>query len=461
MDYKRLAEQVVTGVGGASNISTVKHCMTRLRFILNNMDNVDGEKVKNIPGVIGVAKSGGQYQVIIGTGVDKTYKEVVQVLGFNEDDSLDEMKEEKKQEGSQLNKLFKAFTGIIFPILGVMTAAGITKGILAALTTFELITTDSGTYQLLYSFADGFYYFLPIILGFSAATQLKSNPYVGATIGAALVYPSMVDLYNASTELTFLKLPVVLTSYASSVFPILVAVCLAAYLEKKIKPRIHDSITAFITPLIILMIVVPLTFLVIGPIMTSVSDIMASVTQSIYAFSPILTGIILGAFWQLIVIFGLHYAFIPILINNVTTMGSDPINAILNVTVFSLAGAAIGFGLKAKEKNKRALGISTGITGLMGITEPIIYGIALPYKRPFICAMIGGGIAGGFTAVMGGKMFSFGGNAVFAAPMFINPKGIDSNFTVYLIASSIAFFVPLILAYFFGIKEKTITSGKI
>lgn len=226
------------------------------------------------------------------------------------------------------------------------------------------------------------------------------------------MYPAIVTAYNDGFALSFLNIPVVLTSYGNSVFPVLIATYVASIIELKIKDKIYTAITAFITPLITLIVVVPLTFLVIGPIATMLSDILASSTQNIYAFSPIVTGVILGAFWQVIVIFGLHYAFIPILMNNVATLGKDPINAILNVTVFALAGAAIGFGLRTKNKDERALGLSTGVIGLLGVTEPIIYGIALPNKNVFVLAFIGGGLAGAITASMNAHMFSFGGNAL-------------------------------------------------
>lgn len=457
MNDKKLASEILELVGTKRNIQGVTHCMTRLRFNLKDDTQAETDKIKELEGVMGVATSGGQYQIIIGTNVSQVYLEVESILA----DSVTPSKSENTQasaaeEGNLFNRFFKLISGIIFPVMGVMTATGILKGVLAGLTSFNVIGTDSGIYSILYSFADGFFYFMPIILGFSAANKLKSNPYIGATIGAALVYPGIVTLYNDGVDLTFFKVPVVLTSYGNSVFPVIAGVMLAAWLEKKLEPKIPAAIKLFTVPLLTLLITVPLTFLVLGPLMTVISDVLATGTQSIYNFSPILTGIILGAFWQLVVIFGLHYAFIPILINNIATLGEDPINAILNVTVFALAGAAIGFALKQKDQKKRALGFSTGITGLFGVTEPIIYGIAIPYKKPFIAAFIGGGLAGAITAGMGARMYGFGGNALFAAPLFINPKGMDVSFTAYLIASLVAFVVPLVISYVITKADDTI-----
>jgi beta-glucoside PTS system EIICBA component len=460
MDFTSLAKQVISEIGGKDNVKSVTHCMTRLRFVLKDNKLANTNNIKQIKGVLGTAISGGQYQVIIGPQVGKAYEKVTDILGIHGDIEVpDEANGEEKV--GLFNRFFKLISGIIFPVMGVMAAVGIVKGLLAILTSFKILSTESGTYQILYAFADGFFYFLPIILGMSAANKFKSNPYVAATIGAALVYPNIVTVYNEGANLSFLKIPVVLTSYGNSVFPIIAAVAFAAWLEKKIQNKVPASVKLFGAPLIVLTITVPLTFLVIGPVMTFISGILASGSQAIYAFSPVITGVILGAFWQLVVIFGLHYAFIPILINNISTMGADPINAILNVTLFALAGSAIGFGLRQKDKEKRSLGFSTGVTGLMGITEPIIYGIALPYKKPFIAAFIGGGLAGGITAAMGAKMFGFGGNALFAAPLFINPKGIDSSFTAYIIASIVAFSVSLVITFLASKQKKTITESKI
>lgn len=458
MDFKRLSAEVLEGVGGRDNVISITHCMTRLRLVLQDTTKSDAEQVRKIPGVLGVAYSGGQFQVIIGTNVKKLYTELAQLLGLTPASVTEAETAASTQAGQPtnetlFNRFFKVITGIIFPVIGPLTAAGITKGLLAAGTSFHLLDKAGGTYRVLYAFADGFFYFLPIILAISAARYFRSNPFVAATIGAALVYPDMVQAFKDGTALSFIHIPVILSGYANSIFPIMLSSFVAARIEHWLEPRLPDSIVKFTSPLIVLFITVPLTFLVIGPVMIGLSDILASFTTWIYHLSPVLTGIILGAFWQLIVIFGLHYAFIPVLINNITTMGHDPINAILNVTVFALAGAAIGFALRAKKKENRVLGFSTGFTGLLGITEPIIYSIALPYKRPFICAFIGGAIGGGITAGMGAAMYSFGANAIFAAPMFINPEGIDHSFTAYLIASTSGFFISLILSYFFSVKK--------
>ncbi|MCI1966489.1 MAG: PTS transporter subunit EIIC [Oscillospiraceae bacterium] len=462
MDYKVLAESIIDLIGGKVNVASVTHCVTRLRFVLKDESIAKTEELKATRGILGVAQSGGQYQIILGNIVGKVYEQTLPLLGFHSSEEADgeqptqnEIKVYQKMTvGTVFNTFFKTISGIIMPLIGPLAAAGIIKGILALCTSIHALDTTSGTYVILYAVSNGFFYFLPIILGFSAGVKFKANPYVCAAIGAALVYPDIIALATAGTNTTFLTVPVIIVNYSSSIFPIMIAAWVASRLEHFLEKTLPDAVKMIFTPLLTILIVVPISFLAIGPVMTYVSQGLANGVMAIYSFCPLLSGIILGAFWQLVVVFGLHYAFIPILINNITTMHKDPINAILCVTVFALAGAALGFALKQKNKEKKSLGFSTSITGLLGVTEPIIYGIGIPYKLPFLYAFIGGGIAGAITAGMHAYMFSFGNGGLFAAPMFLNPDGIDSSFVAYCISAVVAFVIPIVLSLIFGVEPK-------
>lgn len=454
MEFDVLAKQVVELVGGKENIQDLTHCVTRLRFVLKDEKIAKTEEIKKTEGVLSVVQQGGQYQVVIGPKVAKAYDAVCELIGIKKEENEAPAQEENVKKDNVFNTFFKTITGIFGPVLGVLGAAGIMKAVLSLCTTFHFISQTSGTYQILYAFGDGFFNFLPIILGFSAAMKFKSNPYVGAAIGAALVYPDILTAYTKHASLTFLGIPVVLMQYTSSVFPIIMAVYVASKVEKFFKKTLHQSLQLMFVPFLTALIVVPLTFLAIGPIGTYISKGLAAATTGAYGFSPIIAGILLGAFWQVIVIFGLHYAFIPVLMNNITTMHKDPVNAILTVTVFALSGVALGYGIKSKDKEKKAFGFSNVITGLLGVTEPIIYGIALPNRKAFVCAFIGGGIAGGITGAAGAYMYGFGGGGILAAPMFINPAGIDKSFTIYLISAAVAFVVSCVLTILFGVKTE-------
>ncbi|KAB1441035.1 PTS transporter subunit EIIC [Candidatus Galacturonibacter soehngenii] len=453
MDHKKLAEEIIEKVGGASNIISITNCITRLRFVLKDEKLTQTAQLKETKGVLGVAIQGGQYQVIIGNEVANVCAAAKEILGISED-----MPTQIDQEGGKkdtlFNRFFKTISGCVFPTLGVMIAAGIIKGFLSVLTSTGVLTADSGTYMVLYAASDVLLYFFPIVIGFSAGKVFQCNPYVTALIGGSLVYPTMISAYNAGTALTFLGIPIALTSYTNSIFPIIVASWAASKVEKFAKKIIPNILQLMFVPCFVIIIMVPLTFLAIGPVMNLVSGALATATMAIFNTSPLFAGLLLGAFWQVIVIFGLHYAFIPVLISNFTTMGSDPVNAVLGVTVFALCGSAFGYVLKVKDKEKKALGVSSLVSGLLGVTEPIIYSIALPLKKPFVCAFVGGGIAGAITAVLGARTYGFGGAGLLAGPVMINPAGIDSSFTTWLIASSVAFVISAILCFLFGTNKE-------
>lgn len=455
MNYEQVARDVLAAVGGKENVSSVIHCVTRLRFKLRNRSIVDTDQVKQVNGVMTVVESGGQYQVVIGTEVPSVYQEVTKLIGESPV-TVEETSEEKK---SLFNRFISMITGIFMPTIGALAGAGILKGLLAMCVSFKWMTTEMGTYQILYAAADAFFYFFPILIGFSAGKRFGANPYITASIGAALVYPTMLTAFTEGTELSFLGIPVVLLNYTSSVFPIIAASWIAAKFERLLNSKLHASIKLFFTPLIVIVVVLPLTFLAIGPLVTQVSNLLAAVTNGAYNLSPLIAGIILGAFWQVIIIFGLHWGFIPLLINNITTLGFDPINALLFGPAMAQAGAALGVALKTREKSMKAVATSASISGIMGITEPAIYGVNLPTKKPFIMACIAGGIGGIFAGSMGAKAFGFGASGIFGIPLFINPEGFDAGFAGFLISIGISFFGAAILTYLFGFKDKEVKSS--
>ncbi|MGT2906288.1 PTS transporter subunit EIIC [Streptococcus dentiloxodontae] len=454
MAYEQLSRELLKAVGGKENIDRATHCATRLRLVLKDESKVDKEKVESADKVAGSVFSGGQYQIIIGLSVPEVYEAFMKEIGVP---AADKETDTEKTKGSLFNRFFKAIVGIMTPTFGIMGAAGILKGLLALAVALGWMTDKDGAYQIWYAVADGFFYFLPIWVGINASKVFGGSQFIGGALAAALIYPNIISLYNDGAHITFFGLPVIMASYTQSLFPAMITSFIAAKIENFIKPKLHESIRLMIAPLITVSITAPLAFLVLGPIMTWVSDALASAVMWIYGLSPIAFGIIGGAFWQVIVIFGLHYAFIPVLMNNITNLGQDPINAVFQVTVFALAGAAIGYAIKTKSAKQKSLGYSVGVTGLMGITEPIIYSIALPVRRQFIYAFIGGGLAGAIQAFNNALIYGFGNGGLFAFPLFISPKGNMGSMYSFIIAAAVAFFVPVILTLVFGTDEKAET----
>jgi beta-glucoside PTS system EIICBA component len=452
LNNEKLARQIIQEVGGKENINSVIHCVTRLRFKLKDQSLAKTEVIKNLPGVMTVVISGGQYQVVIGNQVSNVYAEVSKLLGKETAEEIDETVEE---EGGMFSKFVSLMSGIFMPVMGVLAAAGILKGFLVALTVLGWISEEMGVYKILFAASDAFFYFLPILLGFSAGKTFKTNQYITATIGAALVYPTMLEMYNAGEALTFLQIPVVLMNYTQSVIPIILAAFIIAKLEKLLLQAIPKALQLIFVPLIILVIIVPLSFIVIGPISVYASELLAKGAMALYSLSPAITGLVLAGIWQIAVIFGLHWAFIPIFINNITTMGFDPINALLYCTVFAQTGSALAVALKTKETKMKTLSTTATLSGFLGITEPAIYGVNLPLKRPFIMACIGGGVGGAIAGFFSGKMYGgFASGGVFGIPMFIDPKGVTSEFYGFVISLIAALTIAFILTYLFGYNKK-------
>lgn len=453
MNNSDLAKEIVKLVGGKENILSVIHCVTRLRFKLRDEKMAETEKIKELKDVMTVVKSGGQYQVVIGDHVSYVYDEVIQVLGIKPDDAAQE--EEEPENKSIFNKFVALISGIFMPVLGLMAASGILKGFLTAAVTVGWVDTSAGIYEVLYAASDSLFYFLPIILGFSAGKVFKTNQYLSAAIGAALVYPTLVEMYNNGAHLTFLHIPVILMNYTMSVIPVIIAIYFMSKVEKLLVRFIPKSLQLIFIPLLLLLIVVPVSLIIIGPVSTYASQLLAKGALGLYSLSPMIAGFFLAGIWQVAVMFGLHWAFIPIFINNISVLGYDPINAMLYCTVFAQTGAVLAVMFKTRNKELRSLSVTATISGFLGITEPAIYGVNLPYKKPFIMACVGSAFGGAIAGMSAAKMFGgFASGGVFGIPMFINPEGLGWDFWGFLISLVVAFSISLILTYFFGFKDK-------
>lgn len=450
-DYRSLAEAVVAAVGGAENIVSVTNCMTRLRFVLKDDAVPSGEEVKAIDGVKGVMNQGGQYQVIIGTHVSNVVPFVREAAGVSEDAGATSLPNVK---GTLFDRFFKVISGCIMPMIGPMIAGGIIKGLLTICVTLGVLSNTSGAYQLWYAAADAVLYFMPVIVGFAAGKVFGCNQYVTATIGAAFLYPNLVNAVAGEGGLDFFGLPIAVTTYSNTLFPVLLASFVASLVEKGAKRIVPEMVQLMIVPALVLAVTVPLSWLAIGPVMNTVSGWISSAVMWLFSVSPVLAGVVLGAFWQLIVLLGLHAAMIPILVNNIATMGSDPLNAVLGLTVWALAGVSLGYALKMRSAEKRAEGISDMVTCLFGVTEPTIYSIALPQFKCFMAAWVGGGVAGGILAALGGKTYGMGGDGLFRIPIMINPAGIDISFYGFIITMLVAFVISAVLAYIVADPEK-------
>ncbi len=467
MKYEQLAKDILLNVGGKENVSSVVHCITRLRFKLKDESKANTEVLKNMNDVVTVMKSGGQYQVVIGNHVPDVYQAVLEVSGLQAQAPVDEG---EKQKASFIDIISSIFT----PVLGVLAATGMIKGINALFIAMGWLESTSGTYQILNAIGDSLFYFFPIFLGYTAIKKFGGSPFIGMAIGGSLVYPTLSGLtageplytlfagtmFESPIYITFLGVPVILMSYASSVIPVILSAYFAARVEKRLRKVIPDVVKTFIVPMLTLLIVVPLTFIVIGPISTWAGSLLGQGTLFIYNLSPIIAGIFVGGLWQLLVIFGLHWGLVPIAINNITTMGQDPVLATTMAASFAQIGAVLAVYLKTKQQKVKTLSIPAFISGIFGVTEPAIYGVTLPLKKPFIISCIGAAIGGGIIGAAGTKLYMVGGMGVFSVPSFISPTdGITFGLWGALISFVVAFGLGFVLTYLFGMgKAKNVAT---
>lgn len=470
MKYEQLAKDIISNVGGKENVSSVVHCITRLRFKLKDESKANTDVLKNMDGVVTVMKSGGQYQVVIGNHVPDVYKAVTEIGGFQGQSPVEEDNGPKQ---SLFNRFIDIIASIFTPVLGVLAATGMIKGFNALFVALGWLDNTSGTYQILNAVGDSLFYFFPIFLGYTAIKKFGGSPFIGMAIGAALVYPTLGGLtageplytlfagtmFESPVFITFLGLPVILMSYASSVIPIILAAFVAAKVENSLKKVIPDVVKTFLVPFLTLLIVVPATFIVIGPIATWAGSLLGMVTTGIYNLSPIVAGIFLGAFWQVFVIFGLHWGLVPIAINNLTTQGADPVLAMVFAASFAQTGAVLGVWLKTRQQKLKTLSIPAFISGIFGVTEPAIYGITLPLKKPFIISCIAAGVGGAILAIFGTQVYMVGGLGIFGLPSNIHPEtGIGMGFYGSVIGITVAFVLGFVLTYLFGVKNEKNTT---
>ncbi len=464
-DYTGLTKDILELVGGKENINSVFHCVTRLRFKLKDEKISKTDEIKNLEGVVTVMQSGGQYQVVIGNHVPDVYATFLQVANMS--GAVDNDAGEENKAGL-LARFIDMISGVFTPILGVLAATGMIKGFAALILALGWVTATSGTYNLLNIAGDGLFNFLPIFLGYTAMKKFGGTPFIGMAIAAALVHPTLStltagnplytlfkgSLFQSDIRITFLGIPVIMMSYASSVIPILLSAFFAAKVEKGFKKIVPDVVKTFVVPFLTIIIMVPLTFLVIGPVATWAGTLLGAATLWIYKLSPVVAGLILGGFWQIFVIFGLHWGLVPIAINNLTTLHYDPVLATTVMVCFAQIGAVLAVMLKTKNKGLKSLSVPAFISGIFGVTEPAIYGITLPLKKPFIMSCIGGAVGGGIIGATAGKLWMFGGMGIFVFPAFIKPgSSLDMSFYGAIIALVAGFVVAFVLTYLFGFKD--------
>lgn len=469
--YDRLAWNLVQHIGGADNVKSVIHCITRVRFYLKDDSKAADQTIKNLDGVIDVARAGGQFQVVIGPAVEDVYAAVLRQLGpaFAGGDSgqTTTSSAEKPQDilgwlKYGFSSLIGVITGSMMPVIGLLAASGVLKGLLTILTYYGLIDQNSQTFIIISAMGDAVFYFLPIFVGFTAAKRLGADPVIVSIIGGVLAYPSIVELAQApatgsfagvETNANFFGLPFPAVSYTYSIFPMIVAAWLCATIEPVLKKWIPAVLRMIFVPLLEVFVVATLILVVLGPIIMWVSSGLANGIQWVYDLSPAISGLVIGAFYQCLVIFGLHWAVIPLIASDIASSGSSSLNAIISATMVAQGAGALAVFAKTRNTQMRGLSGSAAIAGFCGITEPAMYGINLKYGRVFLLSSVGAALGGLLTGLLQVNMWGFTGSLI-GFFSFVNPDvGFDNSWYGFWIASGATILVSFTLVYLFGFKD--------
>lgn len=452
-NYEQFAKEVVNKVGGTENINGLFHCVTRLRFRLKDASKADKKAIEKMKGVLSVVEGNGQFQVVIGNQVAdvcdtvlRMYPEIKSELRNNE------VKE--KQTGNVLTRMFNTMSSIFNPIIIALAGAGMIKALLVLLTTYGFMDNTGSTYKILSAAGNSVFYFLPLFLAYSSAKTFKVNTFIAVAIVGALMEPNFTGLMQATGDVVdFFGIPVVLMGYSGTVIPAILTVWVYSYVERFLKKFIPKSIEIFTLSMVALLVMVPLAVMVIGPIGVTLGNGMGDLINFLSAKSGLIAGLVVGAGWTFLVMMGIHWGIVPIMINNIANLGYDTIRPMIAAATFASAGVALGVLLRSRNKETRAFAASTMVPALLGgITEPIVYGLSVKYKRPLIAQVIAGGIAGAFMGMFQTKAMVYVFPALTTLPAFVG-----DTFVYYLIGIAMAFFLAAILTYILGFEDEEVT----
>lgn len=444
--YEKMITDMLRNIGGPGNITSVSHCFTRLRFVLKDPAKADKQALEQLTGVMKVVEASGQVQIVIGNEVAKVYKALLEKAP--ELKGADQAASADQKEPFSFKSVLNAIASIFTPTIPALAGAGVIKGILVLLTTYGLLASDTGTYQILNAAADSIFYFMPVILGYTSAKIFGCNIPISMAIGGSLIYPNLVSFMSGAESVTFLGIPVINTTYGATVIPIILATLVYSKLEKILDRIIPNMVKSVISPLISLIVMVPATMLVFGPFGNYTSQMIGVFFQKITAVSPLIAGAFFGGVYSILVMFGMHRALVPIGINEVSTFGSTALWAFTGPANFAQAGASFGSFLRLKDKEMKSVALSASITALFGITEPALYGVNLKYKRPMIAVVISGAVGGAIAGIGGARAYAVAIPSILTLPTFFGP-----GFAAFLIAIAAAFVLGAVITVILGLDE--------
>ena len=455
MKYQQTAKEIYTAVGGSENIQTATHCITRLRLTLKNQNQVNDEEVKAIPGVMGVMKKAGQYHIILGNDVANYYRAFTKLGNFSAEPVAST---EKK---NVFESLIDVISGCMSPLIPALLGGGMVKVLLIILPLIGVLSETSSTYAVLSFFGDAPFYFMPVMLAFTAAQKFGVTPMLAVAVGGIMLHPNFAAMVSAGDPVSIFGLPITLASYGSSVIPILIMVWLMKYVEAFFNRIIPAVMKNLLQPLAVLLLSGVIALVVVGPLGTFAGQGLSAAVIWIQAKAGWLALGLMSALMPLIVMTGMHWAFAPIfLIASAATPDVLILPAMLAANI-AQGAAALAVSMKAKDKNLKQVAFGAGISALLaGVTEPALYGVTLKYKKPLYAAMISGGLCGIFMGITGVESYAFAVPSLVALPQFINGS-IDGNFINACIVAAASIVITFALTWFFGIEEEVTTADAV
>lgn len=452
-DYKKIASDIVQAVGGEENIASASHCMTRLRLHLKNESKLNAKEAKKIPGVLNLIQQNGEDQFVIGQDVAQLYEEISKyniTLSGSVEDATAAAEDSKASKGNIVNAILSFIGGTFSPVIPVLVAGGLMGAVLTLLTTFIGVSTKSGTYQVIYAINQATFYFLPVYIGYAAATRLKSNRYLGAFLAAILLYVTI----NPLKDSTFLGIPISVVSYNSTVFPIILGCLFLSVVYRFFQNHLPVWSRTIFVPLLTMLITVPVTLIALGPIGNWAGTLLADGVYAIYNVVPAIAVALIGAFTCWMVFFGMNNATYPIVFALLAEVGSDPLicagMAPANVAV---GAACLAAALVTKKQEEKSVAIGAGVTAMCGITEPGVYGVLFVKRYPLIGAMLGGGIGGLICGLFGGTQYVISTPGFISFAAYISPDGTWNNFIIMMLCMVVAVVIAFITTYILGKKK--------
>jgi beta-glucoside PTS system EIICBA component len=447
MDVDDLAAGIVAGVGGARNIRSVGHCTTRLRLVLADRTAADRTAVRAVPGVMSTVERAGQFQVVVGQHVGQVDTRVRSLVSAANDGAP---VDEAPLHLSWVDRAFDLLTGTFQPLLWALVGSSMIKTFLALAVELGWISIQSTTYAIWAAAGNAAFYFLPVLVGISASLKLRANPYVGGAIAAALLHADFTQIGPVGTEATFLGLRVVVIDYGQSVFPALIAAVLLSIMERALRRRLPRSLHLILIPTICLAVLVPATAILFGPVGTYVSEVLSEALGWLWQLSPAVAGAIMGGLWQVFVMFGVHWGFVPVIVNDLAVQGHSLLTGPLVAAVLAQGAATLAVMFRTRNQEMRALSGAAAVSAFVaGVTEPAIYGVTLRLRRPFIYACIGGMVGGGIAAAGGSAANSFVFPGLITLPAYMHV----GNFTLQLLGTATAVAIAFLLTLLVGFQD--------